>query len=473
MQPVTEISPGRMVAASLLAAMLAACTVAPKAPPALDLPPLTAPVPERIERWWELFGDPPLTALMEEAMAANLDLRAAAARIEEARAVLRGARTALHPSLDLQAGVNRGRVSEAAARALPPPLVTTTHTLGLQAAYEVDLWGRLGAGRDAAAATVLASRFAAEALKVSLAAEVAGGYFTLRALDEALAITRATLITREENVRLLGRRRAAGLASDLEFAQAEAERAALAAAVPALERAQAQTQAALAALAGRGARRVVEPDVARGSPSPPVPEVPAGLPSDLLARRPDIRRAQAELAAADARSAEAEARFFPQLVLTASYGGESAAFADLLSRPARVWTVAGSLLMPLLGRARIEAEADAVAARREQAAIAYQVAVQAAFRDVHDALAANRAARAIETAQAERRHALEDAMRLAEVRHVNGYSGYLEVLDAQRNLLDARRGEADARRDRLTALVSLWRALGGGWDPAAVEAATP
>lgn len=464
----------RRLALAATAAALAGCAVAPLAPPTLELPALTAP-PPRIERWWELFGDPALAALVDEALAANLDLRVAVARIDEARATLRLAGSALAPSLDLAAGIDRNRVSNANTRSLPPPLASTVQRAGLQAAYELDLWGRLGAARDAAAATLLASAYAAQTVRIGLAAEVAGSYFGLRALDEELALTRATLATREENVALLRKRRDAGLASDYELSLAEAERAGVAAALPVLERARAGTESALALLAGRSARAVFTPQVARAQAAADtaVPEVPAGLPSDLLARRPDIRRAAAELAAAEARIGEARAGFYPRLTLTAAYGGESAELADLLSAPARVWGLAGLLLQPLVGLERSRAGVEAATARRELALAAYQRVVQAAFRDVHDALAGHAAARDAHAIQGERRRLLAEALRLAVLRHANGHSTYLEVLDAQRGLLDAERGEVAALRDRRSALVDLYKALGGGWDPSASLPATP
>jgi multidrug efflux system outer membrane protein len=458
--------PVRTLAALAVAALLAACATPETNKPALDLPAATAQAPAGLDRWWTLFNDAQLTALIEEALANNLDLRTAVARIDEARANLQLARSALFPSLDVTASSNRAKRSEATALRQGPPFTSTTHDLGLAAAYEVDLWGKLRSGRNAADASLLATRYDVQTVRIALAAQVATTYFSLRAFDAELALTKATLATRDENVRLQQRRREAGVASEYEFAQAEAERAAVAAAVPPLERAVAQTEAALAALAGRSARAVYAPQVARGvdlEKFDPGPEVPAGLPSDLLARRPDVRRAEAALVAADARIAEARAQYFPSLTLTASLGGESAELSDLLTSPARVWSIAAGLVQPIIGAKRIGAQVDAATARREQAALGYQQAVQAAFRDVHDALVAQRSARAALTAQEERRAKLAEALRLAELRYRGGYSSYLEVLDAQRGLLSAERERIAALRDRQAALVDLYKALGGGW----------
>jgi multidrug efflux system outer membrane protein len=463
----------KLTIAVVAATLLAACASAPL-PPKVELPAASAPTPANIERWWTLFDDPQLTALIDEALANNLELRLAVARIEESRASLRLARQALSPSLDVDAGVNRSQVSNANTRQLPPPLATTTHNLGLQAAYEIDLWGRLAAGRDAAGADLLATAYAAQTVRIALAAQVATSAFTLRALDAELQLTRDTLATREASVELQQRRFDAGVASEYDLALARAERSTVAAGIAPIEQAVAQAESALAALLGRSAKAVFTPEVSRGAKSPAEPgvaEVPAGLPSDLLARRPDIRQAEAQLAAADARVAQARAAYYPRLSLTASLGGESRDLADLLTAPARVWSIAGNLLQPILGLKTIEAQADAAAARREQAVLAYQQVVQSAFRDVHDALVAHRGARDSLAAQDERRQRLREALRLAELRLQAGYSSQLEVLDAQRNLLDAERARLNALRDRQIALVSLYKALGGGWQMAELAAA--
>ena len=269
-------------------------------------------------------------------------------------------------------------------------------------------------------------------------------------------------------MRLQRSRFAAGVTSELDFRLAEAERANVAAAIPPLERSVAQTEAALARLVGRSAKGVFSPEIARGRAIDEkivAPDVPGGLPSDLLARRPDIRQAEANLVAARALTAEARGQYFPSLTLTASLGHESADLSDLFTAPARVWSVAGSLLQPIIGLKRIEAQVDAAASRSEQAAYAYQQSVVDALRDVHDALVAHRAARAAFDAQDDRRNKQADVLRLAELRYRNGYSSYLEVLDAQRNLFDADRSRLAALRDRQTAVVDLYRALGGGWTP--------
>ena len=240
--------------ALLAVALVSACASTDTRLPAVDLPAPTATHVAGIERWWTQFNDPQLTLLIEEALTANLDLRLAVIRIDEARANLRLARSSLYPSLDADFGASRARRSQSTDFAFPGPQISTTFSGGLQAAYEVDLWGRLASGRSAAQAQLLATRYSAETVRTSLAAQVASTYFSLRAFDAELQIARDTLGTRAENVKLFKQRFDAGLVGDYEVRLSEAERSSVAAVIPALERAIAQSEAALAALAGRSAR---------------------------------------------------------------------------------------------------------------------------------------------------------------------------------------------------------------------------
>jgi multidrug efflux system outer membrane protein len=462
------------LAAALVSVGTAACTsMAEHERPDLDLPSAEAKALATLDRWWTLFDDAQLSALIEEALAKNLDLRAAVARIDEARANLRIAQSNLYPTLDLTYDPSRAQRSAATAFPQGPPFTSTTHNVALAAAYEVDLWGRIRSSRDAADLTLAATRYDAETVRISLAAEVATSYFTLHLADAELALSQATLATRDDNVRLQRARHDAGLVSTFELRQAEAERASVAATVPPLQQAVDLAQSALAVLAGRTPREVYAPAIARGQELETranVPEVPPGLPSDLLARRPDIQRAEAALASSEFRIAEARAQFFPSVVLTGSLGSESARLADLFTGPAAIWSVAASLVQPIIAAGRITAQVDAAKARRQQAEIAYVQTVQGAFRDVHDALVAHRGAREAFAAQDERRARVAETLKLAERRYRSGYSSYLEVLDAQRNLFSAERERLVALRNRQTALVSVYRALGGGWEPQAFAA---
>jgi multidrug efflux system outer membrane protein len=458
----------RILIALAVTAALAACAATPTTLPPVELPATTAAQVPNIDRWWTQFNDPQLTALIDETLAANLDLRLAVARIEEARATLRLARSFQAPTVDADAGAVRAQRSDAVEPRFPGPLINTTYGAGVNVAYEVDLWGRLASNTRAAQAQLLATRYNAETVRTVLAAQVANAYFQLLGFDAELRLSRDTLGTRVESLNLQKERFDAGLIGDYELRLADAERATVAASIPPLERAVAQTEAALAVLAGRNARAVFTPVVARNPQlrvEDPGPPVPAGLPSDLLARRPDIRQAEADLVAANARIDEARAQYFPALSLTARLGSESTELSDLFSGPAVVWSLAGSVFQPIFNAGRIASQVEAATSRREQAEIGYVRAVQAAFRDAHDALVAHRSARDSYLAQEDRRAQFAEALRLSELRNRAGYISYIEVLDNQRNLLEAERQRILALRARQSALVDLYKALGGGWSP--------
>ena len=458
----------RTLAALALAAALTACATTETQVPPVDLPPTSTAAVPGIDRWWTQFNDPQLTALIEEALAANLDLRIAVARIAEARASLQLARSYQLPTVDAYLDAARSQRSDATEPRFPGPLNANNFGAGLGVAYEVDLWGRLSANTTAAQAALLGTRYSAETVRTVLAAQVANAYFQLLGLDAQLQLSRDTLATRIESVNLQKQRFDAGLIGDFEVRQAEAERATVASSIPPLERAVAQTEAALAALAGRSARAVFNPAVARSVDlklDDRGPAVPEGLPSDILARRPDIRQAEASLVAANARITEARAQYFPAVALTARLGSESSDLSDLFSGPGAVWTIAGSVLQPIFNAGRIASQVEAATSQRDQAEMNYVRTVQSAFRDAHDALVAHRTARASYLAQEDRRAQYAEALRLAELRYKAGYNSYLEVLDSQRNLLEAERARLVALRGRQSALVDVYKALGGGWSP--------
>ena len=319
----------------------------------------------------------------------------------------------------------------------------------------------------AAQQDLLASQYARDTVRIAVASETARNYFSLRDVDAQLSVLRETLVTRNETVRLQADRYQAGVIGELDLRQSEAERAAVTADIATAERAARTFEAALAVLAGRSPRGVFATDIARAETTPrsveKVPDVPAGLPSDLLAQRPDIRAAEARLAAADYHINEARAQYFPAISLTGNFGGASAALGDLLIAPGRVWSIAAALTQPIFRAGQINALVETAQARREQALIGYQQSVQTAFREAHDAFAAQRSSREALAALTERRDRLAQALELARLRYDAGYSPFLEVLDAQRNLLAAERARIDAARDLRLAVVDVYRALGGGW----------
>ena len=460
----------RAAAAIAVALAIAGCQTAPTAPPALALPaPTMAPL-ANIERWWTLFDDPALARLVDEALANNLDLAAAMARVEVARANVLLAQSDLYPSVNLEAGVSRNRITEVGSQPLPPGFDATSsnHRLGIAASYELDLWGKFRTATRAAQTDLLASEYARETVRTSVAAEVARTYFSLLAADAELALLRDTLKLRADAVQLQRDRFEAGVVGQFDLRQAEAERASVVAAIAGAERAAGLLESALATLVGRSPREVFEPVVARESDSRrllDVPPIAAGLPSGLLERRPDVRRAEAQLAAASLRIDVARADYFPSISLTGSFGGESAVLKNLFTGPALAWGIGASLLQPLLGVKAIEANVDAQVARRAEAVVLYRQTVQTAFRETHDALVSNRTSRDALAAQGVRRSEIAQALELADLRYRAGYSAYLEVLDAQRQLLQADQQRIAAARDARIALVDLARAMGGGWTP--------
>jgi multidrug efflux system outer membrane protein len=419
------------------------------------------------QRWWTVYGDPVLDGLMDEALAHNRDLALAAARVDEARALLDVADAARMPSIDAVAQRDRARSSARSPTPLPPnvPLERNSYRTQVNVAYEVDLWGRLRSASAAARAQLLASEAAQDTVRLALTAEVARSYYALVALDRQVETTRRTLALREQNLGLQKVRNTAGLIGDFDLKQLEAEVAAARAELPRLERSRAAEELALSVLLGRSPRAITEGAVARAADhgAPPVPVVPAGLPSDLLLRRPDIVEAEQQLIAANAQIAVARAALFPRIQLTGFLGTESASLGDLLSAPARIWQLAFALAQPIFQGGRLTAEVEAVQARERQALARYQKTLQQAFREVREAIVAQDRAREIHEAEEARVVALAESVRLARVRYDAGRSSQLEVIDAERNLLAAELARIDALRARRAAVADLVRALGGGW----------
>ena len=471
----------RSAAALALAALAAGCAVTQPKPPEVDLPAAQAPTGAELrllERWWLAFDDPALAALVDEALANNLDVASAFARIELARAQVLLAQSYLYPYGNLAVGASRSRISGVGSQPLPEgsPLISNDFSVSLELGYELDLWGRYRSGSLAARNELAASRYFRESVRAAVAADVAIAYFRLRAADAELRLLEDTLKTREETVQLQRDRFDGGIIGEYDLKQAEAERSAVVADLARARQGIGLLEGALATLAGRSPREVWAPVVARADPSRPilsVPELPSGLPSGLMERRPDIRRAEALLAASELRIQQARAAYYPSISLTAAYGSESAALADLFTSPASIWRFGASLLQPLFGLKAIEANVQASEAARDQALVGYRQTVQAAFRDVHDALVVHRTAREILLAESARRDQLAAALEVAKLRYDAGRTSFLEVLDAQRQLLAAETLRIAAARDTQLAIVSFAKALGGGWEPAALADAMP
>lgn len=454
--------------AMALAALIAGCASTAPPPPTLDLPAATAG-DLHLERWWTAFGDPTLDKLIDEALAHNLDLAAAIARVEYGRAQVLLAQSDLYPTVDLSAGASRTRTTEVGSNPLPfgfSPLATNLG-VGLQASYELDLWGKYRTATAAAKRDLMATEFARETVRTMVEADTARYYFNLLAADVQLRLLQDTLKLRDESVALQKDRYQAGVIGEYDLRTAEAERAAVAGDIALARRVVTELESALAVLLGRSPREVFAPSIARDvviARLIAVPTLPSGVPSDVLVRRPDIQRAEAQLAASNLRIDVAKADYFPAISLTGNYGTQAGALKNLFTGPSIAWGLAASLLQPLIGLKAIEANVDAQTARRNEVLINYTQAVQGAFRDAHDALSANDTTREALAAQSERSTNLQQALELSELRYRSGYSPYLEVLDAQRQLLQAQTLQIIAARNVRLSLVDFAKAVGGGWD---------
>jgi multidrug efflux system outer membrane protein len=415
--------------------------------------------------WWKAYNDPALDALMAEALAHNRDLKLAAARIEEVRANLGLADADRYPEVQIGGNVGRSKVTSKGTMPVTSP-TNNNFKLNLQAVWEVDLWGRYREASAAARADLLASEFARRGIQSSLTSTVAQSYFSLAALDAGTRLVQDTLANRREAVALQRLRFEGGVASELALRQAEAELASVAISLAQLGQQVRQQELGLAVLLGREPRSIMEGTLSRGARLAEItlpPAVPAGLPSDLLLRRPDLRQAEQKLLSTQARIREAGAAIYPNLSLTANLGTESKALADLFSGPAGIWGLAAGLSQTLFNAGRTEAAIKAADARQDQALIAYEQSLQVAFKEVLDALILHRQARETGEEEVRRVGALKRAAELAELRYQNGVSNYLEVLDARRNLFQAEQGGIEARRMQLAATAYLFMALGGGW----------
>jgi multidrug efflux system outer membrane protein len=411
--------------------------------------------------WWRQFNDPVLEGLIDEALASNRDLRAAAARVEEFAGRLTTTRSQALPQIGYGASGARDRLSErldTPVGGLPNP--QTTYQAFLSASWEIDLWGRIRRLSEGAQADMLATEEARRGVVLTLVSAVATGYILLRDLDKQAEIARRTAGTREEAVKLFDLRFKGGVVSQVELAQVTSEYEAAAAAIPSAERAVAQAENALAVLVGRNPG-----PIARGRTIDELvlPGVPAGLPSELLERRPDIRQAEQNLIGANARIGAARALYFPTITLTGLLGTASAAFGNLFTGPARVWSYAGSLSGPIFTGGSIEGTVAQAEAQQKQLLAAYERTIQTAFREVDDALVDQSKSRERLAAQGRQVAALRDYARLSKARYEGGYSSYLEVLDAERSLFGAELGYVQTQFDLFSALVNVYKAMGGGW----------
>jgi multidrug efflux system outer membrane protein len=454
-----------------IAALLAGCAVGPDyRRPEIELPARfqdakEAPAAVIDAEWWKLYGDARLNEMVEGALARNTDVRIAIARIEEADAQLREAGAAFLPEIDLGASGSRQRFSSTTATPVFPgiPMIRNNVRLALSTAFEIDFWGRLRRTLEAARAQAVGTRYAKDVVTLTVAGLATQSYFALRSLDAQIELTRSTLESRQAALDLVRRRAEGGIASGLEVSQTESARADAAIQLRELARQRALVEHQLGALTGRLDAAVPRKADLLAMPLPPLP--PAGLPSDLLQRRPDIQQAEQQLVAANAAIGVARAAMFPSLSLTGALGDESKAFSTLLDSGSRIWSFGFGLTLPIFDWGRIGARVDAAQAREHQLVAAYQKSIETAFREVADALTSSQMSADAEEDLRVRADAARNSFKLAQLRYEAGYSAYLEVLDAQRTLNEADLAVVRNRQARLAASVDLMKALGGGWKP--------
>src|SRR5712692_7895829 len=413
--------------------------------------------------WWEVFQDTILKNLIEEAISNNYDGKIAAARVQEARANFVVSRSDLFPSLDYSASVSRGKIEPGVLGSPggPAPRASNFYSGTVAMSWELDIWGRVRRSTEAARATLLATEEARRGVWLTLVSDLAQAYFELLALDVRLQIARDSTDAYQSTYNVFQDRLQVGVASKLETSRAEGALGAAQASIPQLESEIVAKENQISILLGRSPL-----PIPRGLPmyaQAVVPTVPAGLPSALLERRPDLRQAEQQLVSANARIGVAKAEFFPKLSLTALFGTASPEVSALTGGTATIWAVAGMLSGPLLNAGRTLGNYRVSVAQWEQAKLQYEQAVLTALREVSDALTTLSKLSEAETGQERSVKALAQAVEYATDRYRHGFASYFEVLEALQQLYPAQNTLAQIRRDRLLAHVQLYKALGGGW----------
>jgi multidrug efflux system outer membrane protein len=410
------------------------------------------------QKWWDAFQDEALRDLIKTALKQNYDVRIAAARILEARAQLGITRADQLPSVAASASSINERISQSARI---PSIETSAHQLSISAAWELDFWGRYRRATESARASLLAQEWAQKAVISSLVSDLASAYFQLRELDLELEISRQTLGSRKDSLGLTQILADHGATSLLDVRQAEQLVFAAGASIPDLEQRIEQQENFISTLLGQNPQSIPRGRKLLDQPHPL--EVPAGLPSSLLERRPDIRQAEQQLIAANAQIGVAKAAYFPQISLTADGGYQSSALTGLFAGPAGFWSIGGSAVQPVFEGGRIRNRVRFAEAQTQEATVFYERTIQQAFRDVSDALVAYRKSQEFRIQQEQLTRAADDAKNLSNMRYKGGATSYLEVLDSDTRYFSAQLTLAQAQLRELEALVQIYRSLGGGW----------
>lgn len=460
----------------IAAGWLAGCTVGPdyhrpavQAPQTFRAPePLPAPQATSLAdlKWWEVFKDEKLQDLIRAALAANYDLRVAVARVEEARAHLGLTRSNQFPQLNASGAPQFSRLSRDGSTPLPASFLPDQNRNWGEAAlnllsFEVDIWGQLRRATESARANLLSAEEYRKAVVVTLVSDVATAYLHLRELDYELEISRATLATRRDSLELTIDREKGGVATLLDLRQAEQLVDTAEQTIPEIQQQIEQTENQITLLVGQPPGAIVRGQNFMQQEMPP--EVPAGLPSALLERRPDILAAEQNLVAANANIGVAKAAYLPEISLSGFLGGQSTQLSSLFSGPHSAWNFAPQVSQPIFAAGRLKSGTKLVEAERDEALVQYERAIQTAFTDVSNALIAHQRVRESRLKQEALVATLQDRKRLAYLRYRGGVDTELNALDADRDLFQAQLSLAEIRFNELLSVVQLYKALGGGW----------
>ena len=449
--------------ATLLALLVSGCMIGSDSfRPAVDTPPAWR-LSEQNARdlantaWWEQFGDPVLDELVATALKENKDLKIAAARVEEFAGNYGIVRSELFPQVG--AGYEPSRQRNTLPGDVGPSSYNSYQVL-LNAGWEIDIWGRIRRQTEAANAQLRARQEGRRGVILSLVGSVAASYINLRALDRQLEIAKGTAKSRGESYEIFKLRFEGGVISLLELSQNKSQYEEALATIPPLEKAIAQQENGLSVLLGRNPGPIVR---GKDIDQLALPMIPAGLPSDLLERRPDIRRAEQNLIAANALIGAAKAAYYPTISLTGLFGYASLGLSNLFNSQSKVWQYAAPISMPIFTGGGLAGQLQAAEATQQQALFGYQKAIQEAFREVNDALVNQDRTGAQLKAQKEQVKSLEQYSETARLRYDNGYTSYIEVLDAERSLFNAQLQYTQTQQTQFEAMTNLYKAMGGGW----------
>ncbi len=452
------------IAAALIALLAGGCMVGPD----YVRPPVDTPTAWRLSdkdarelansAWWEQFGDPVLNDLVATALRENKDLLIATARIEEFAGRYGIVRAPLFPQIG--AGYEASRQRNSPTSLSVDPVTYNSYSAVLNATWEIDIWGRIRRQSEAARAQLLASEDGRRAVILSLVGSVSGAYINLRSLDRQLEIAKSTAKSRGDSYAIFKLRYAGGIISLLELSQNQSQYEEALATIPAIEKAIAQQENGLSVLLGRNPGSIAR---GRDIDQLTLPVIPADLPSDILERRPDIQQAEQNLIAANALIGAAKAAYYPTISLTGLFGFSSTSLSNLFDSQSKVWQYAAPITMPIFTAGAIAGQVQAAEAGQQQALFAYEKAIQQAFREVDDALVDQDRTREQLKAQQRQVSALQEYAGTARLRYENGYTSFIEVLDAERSLFNSQLQYAQSQQVQFQAMINVYKAMGGGW----------